>query len=107
MFPKPVHKPKKRRVRLRPKGTVCLINSPGCGGQIDWCHIRSKGAGGPDEDWNLFQACRFHHRMQHAYAFDWMFRAFPHFWEHIKSMGWEWDQKTGKLWHPYLAVDRV
>lgn len=31
----------------------------------DPAHVRSRGAGGPDEPWNLLPLCRNHHQEQH------------------------------------------
>lgn len=36
-----------------------------CGKPSDPCHIKSKGSGGPDEEWNLIALCRDHHIQQH------------------------------------------
>lgn len=33
---------------------------------MDACHVISKGAGGPDEHWNLMPLCRKHHIEQHT-----------------------------------------
>ena len=34
--------------------------------EVDAAHIRSKGAGGGDDYWNLLALCRTHHQKQHA-----------------------------------------
>jgi len=36
-----------------------------CQGQVTAHHIRSKGAGGGDELWNLMPLCMWHHRLIH------------------------------------------
>lgn len=39
----------------------------GCGSwPSDSCHVRSRGAGGPNEDFNIIPLCRACHRLQHT-----------------------------------------
>ena len=40
---------------------VCAI----CCGPADSHHIVSRGAGGPDEEWNTINLCRMHHSECH------------------------------------------
>lgn len=51
------------------KRLPCLVRFQ-CDGPVDSAHIRSRGAGGPDEGWNVIPLCRKHHSEQHA--FGWM-----------------------------------
>lgn len=37
---------------------------------VDRCHIKSRGAGGSDEDWNVIKMCRAHH--QHSHITGWV-----------------------------------
>ena len=72
----------------------------------DRCHIRSKGAGGPMEEWNLYLACRKHHRLQHRLGWGWFLEKHPVVWEHLEKKGWEKKVVLGllKLWHPNCEV---
>lgn len=83
-------------------GQCMLCGNP----QVDACHIRSRGAGGPDKDWNLLRMCREHHTQQHKMGFQWMCRKYPVLFLILRAKGWEL-QKTfdGKfdLWHPNLT----
>jgi hypothetical protein len=75
----------------------CII----CGIKADKAHIRSKGAGGPDDEWNILFLCRAHHIVQHAYGWR-KFRAqFPAVDSILKSRGWYFDD-FGKHWHDSL-----
>jgi hypothetical protein len=44
------------------KSLPCLV----CQGRsVDVAHIKSRGSGGGDEEWNLMPLCRTHHTEQH------------------------------------------
>ena len=79
-----------------------------CGeSKVDACHIRSKGAGGPDEAFNLVAMCREHHIMQHKLGWGAYLNRFPEVWVKLQQMGWTWFDCVGKakLWHERLGND--
>lgn len=49
--------------------TFQKIKSMGClvcnSKEVDIAHIKTRGSGGPDEEWNLMPLCRQHHTEQH------------------------------------------
>lgn len=73
---------------------------------VDRCHIRSKGAGGPDEEWNLISQCRAHHREQHDLNWWRYVKKHPHIMAFLREKGWEWVEVLGimKLWNPKLET---
>lgn len=52
------------------------------------CHIRSRGAGGNDEESNLYTGCVACHKMQHDKGFHYMFEKYPFFRQTIYAKGW-------------------
>lgn len=73
-----------------------------CGSRpTDPCHVRSRGAGGPDTDWNVIPMCRKHHSEQHQSGWGkFLKKYFAVKWK-LEALGWEMD-KAGKLWNPKL-----
>lgn len=65
----------------------CII----CGRKSDACHIRSIGAGGGDELYNLWPGCRYHHQLQHRFSFKYMADKFPMMDDYLKTNGWFFD----------------
>lgn len=62
----------------------CVI----CGQPAENCHIRTRGAGGTDLDWNIYHACRKHHTEQHSYGF-WIFcKKYPVMLKVLSEKGW-------------------
>lgn len=56
-FPKPIRKKDPDLLAAR-RAEGCWI----CGKQpCDASHIKTRGSGGPDEDWNVVAKCRIHH----------------------------------------------
>lgn len=76
-------------------------NCRACGDfPTDPAHIRSKGAGGPDESFNVIALCRRHHTEQHQRGW-WDFLSNkPILWFWMQSIGWQW--LDGKLWNDRL-----
>lgn len=75
--------------RIKP----CLI----CGEKSDPCHIRSKGAGGGDDEWNLLSLCRGHHTLQHSKGWKFICRTFPSVEFNLSEKGWYLDD-AGKMY---------
>lgn len=68
---------------------VCCGQSP-----CDPCHLRSKGAGGGDQRWNIVPMCRYHHSEQHAQGFYYMAKRYPLLMMVLVQKGWYFvDQK--------------
>lgn len=69
------------------RGQPCLI----CARPSDPCHVRSRGAGGGDESWNLMRLCRRHHNEQHAHG--WRVMAYKHSAINLdlRLKGWSFD----------------
>jgi hypothetical protein len=66
----------------------------------DPCHIRSRGAGGPDLPWNIIALCRTHHTEQHKIGWDRMMRKYPQVRMFMIQNGWT--KLNGRLWNPGL-----
>ena len=69
--------------------------------QIDPSHIRSVGAGGPDEEFNVVSKCRLCHSKWHAIPHSKFCRQHPTFKKVLEDMGWSFGFGN-KLWHPKL-----
>lgn len=73
--------------------TPCLA----CGKvPTDICHIRSRGAGGKDEPWNLIPLCRADHALQHFQGWERFLMSYPHVKKIIEKKGWEITHMYGK-----------
>ncbi len=91
----------KKRRRIVDRKLCRKIASEPCvisGEKAECCHIWSRGAGGPDEAWNMLPLAPRYHREQHqigwiAFLFRYGIVRF-----HLRTMGWSWDQ--GRLSHP-------
>lgn len=103
MFPKPSRK-KDRELLDRVAAMPCAV----CGNSRllnDPSHIRSRGAGGPDTDWNVVAMCRRHHTEWHAIGYLTFLDSYPSFRQCLLAMGWS---ITGSgLWHQKLSPDYI
>ncbi len=84
-------------VRKKPC-SVCRNPAPS-----DASHIRSRGAGGPDQKFNVVPHCRRHHNEWHQIGAKFFFTRYPHFWIQLEEAGWYFDLQ-GKLTHPQLEA---
>jgi len=83
------------RVRRKP----CCI----CGTRpVDASHIKTRGSGGPDADFNLRAKCRKHHIEWGALGFSRFFKKYPVLWFDLQRDGWVIE--NGKLWNEKLAT---
>lgn len=73
-------------------------------GPSDPSHIRSRGAGGPDADWNVFPKCRSCHSQWHSFGAVRFLEKFPRFKWTLDLWGWTFQ---GGLWHPKLGEREV
>jgi len=75
------------------KQNPCLV----CGRRpCDPCHIRSRGAGGPDTDWNVVAFCRIHHREQHDKGWKRFLTKYFHVRFALEAMEWKFEEYEGK-----------
>lgn len=82
--------PKKKRIKNRKvldeaSSAPCII----CFAKADPAHIRSRGAGGDDENSNLLALCRAHHTEQHAIGFVRFTEKHPKVLKALQARGWE------------------
>lgn len=70
-------------------------------GPCDASHIRSKGSGGPDEDFNVVPHCRDCHIVWHRVGWKRFLERNPIFALRLFNRGWFLDPLLG-LWHPKL-----
>lgn len=96
-------KPKRKQDRKlldAVKRIPCVV----CGKkQTDPCHVRSRGAGGSDAEFNVIPLCRIHHSEQHMMGFKVFCFTYPKVWEALKSKGWLWFD--GKIWNAKLREE--
>lgn len=75
----------------------CIVCSRGS----DPCHIRSRGSGGGDEEWNLIPLCREHHQVQHKIGWVRFCKKNPGVARVLDQNGWkfifEGDPKNGVI----------
>lgn len=94
-------------LRKKIQSQRCIACQPWINQKVDACHVRSKGAGGPDEEFNLVPQCREHHILQHKIGWGAYLKRHPKAWAHLQSMGWHWIDSVGmaKLFHEKLAKE--
>lgn len=69
---------------------MCLSN------EVDPCHIRSRGSGGPDAEFNLIRMCRKHHSEQHQIGWLKMIAKYhPLLMVALMAKGWRLDREQG------------
>lgn len=85
----------------RVRGLPCAI----CRARgVDAHHVRSRGAAGPDVDWNVAPLCRNHHQMFHQLGLRTFVIIFPAFGLWLRGRGWT--DEGGRWGHPQL-IDEV
>lgn len=63
----------------------------------DPCHIKSKGSGGPDEEWNLIGLCRNHHIESHKIGWFAFCEKYPSVMNQLMSRGWKFENQFGVI----------
>lgn len=58
---------------------------------VDACHIKTKGSGGDDVEWNLLSMCRNCHNLQHLWGFYKLCEQFPFLRQILAQKGWVFD----------------
>lgn len=67
----------------------------------DPCHIKSKGSGGTDDDWNLISLCRIHHNAQHRVGIVTFYQSERLYRLELDEKGWYLNE-LGRLWNNKL-----
>jgi hypothetical protein len=76
---------------------MCIV----CGRQAsEKHHIKTKKAGGPDEDWNLLPVCRFDHVKIHTQGIKKIAAIYPRLAGWLLQHGWKLDF-DGRKWRHY------
>lgn len=84
----------------RVRNQICLI----CGTwPCDPTHVRSRGAGGHDVDFNVAPLCRFHHIHQHRFGVFQFLKKYPEFRAWLEDHGWEINEERADLHHPRIV----
>lgn len=55
---------------------------------IDRCHIRSRGAGGSTDYFNILLMCRYDHQLQHSQGWVKFCEIYPHMEKVLNERGW-------------------
>lgn len=80
---------KDRRLLDSYRSMPCLA----CGARpSDPAHIKSKGAGGGDDKWNVMPLCRIHHSLQHTKGWWYMAETFILIHGFLVYFGWEFSE---------------
>jgi hypothetical protein len=106
MIPKP-SRLRDERVLQNRRDQPCIV----CGRSApsDPSHIRSRGAGGPDTDWNVVSMCRDHHNEWHGVGRLTFVSRYPAFGQFLKAMGWVIEAvgqgvEDVEFWHPKVLA---
>lgn len=62
----------------------CLV----CGVSSEPAHVRSRGAGGDDVDYNILALCREHHSQSHAIGWPKFCNRYPKVYDELIKNGW-------------------
>jgi hypothetical protein len=73
-------------------------------GPVDAAHIKSRGAGGPNEGFNLIFLDRICHQNQHRWGWKKFLEKFPQLKKDLTERGWEIEIVLGRfrMLHPRL-----
>jgi hypothetical protein len=87
----------------------CVIGH-GCQRPLDIHHIRSVGAGGRNDPFNLVALCRYHHCLLHHIGLNKFTEKYSSFKEFLENRGWYIDEYTKRwahknIYNPYNFKD--
>ena len=68
-----------------------------CMNPSDNCHVRSRGSGGGNEEWNLIALCRWHHIEQHKIGWVRFSNRYPAVAARLARQGWVVENRFGVL----------
>lgn len=71
----------------------------------DAAHVRSRGASGSSEGWNLIPLCRRCHRDQHAFGWSKFIEMWPGVEDALRARGWSWKSIFGRFWMTNEAAE--
>ncbi len=60
-------------------------------------HVKPRGAGGPDDDYNILKLCRVCHDRWHYRGYCDFFEEYPHVLDILEKRGWELVDMLGKI----------
>lgn len=94
-----------KQVRLEDEKVLEKVRGMGCcvcgKHPVDASHIKSRGSGGPDAEWNVVAHCRAHHSEWHTRGWKDFIRKYPQMSIKLTVLGWKWNGLD--LWHPKNA----
>lgn len=69
-----------------------------CGkyGDLDCDHVKTRGSGGNDDDFNIWLVCRLCHIKRHSKGIVWMFENIPACKHVLTTKGWELSDNLGR-----------
>lgn len=78
------------------------LNCDACGarGPNDLDHIKTRGSGGTDEQFNLLVLCRSCHQKRHQYGLNALTQIYTRLSDVLLSKGWSYDNYKGR-WTRY------
>lgn len=86
MFPKPTRNSSPKNLKkVREDFCVILICRRK---KVDAAHIKSRGAGGGDEEFNIISLCRTHHSKQHQLGWQGFALRYPEVMKALSDKGW-------------------
>ena len=62
-------------------------------------HVKTRGSGGPDEEWNLVPVSRLIHSLWHSRGNTYMARTYPIIKKWLLEHGWTYDEYTKRWVH--------
>lgn len=71
---------------------------------LEACHVRSRGAGGSNDAYNIIYMCHVSHQAQHRWGWKKFLEKYPSVKDELTSRGWVIEEVLGryKLWHHRL-----
>ncbi len=71
---------------------------------LESCHVRARGAGGPNDAYNIIYMCHASHQAQHRWGWRKFLDKYPCVKEELESRGWVIEDVLGRLrmWHARL-----
>ena len=72
-----------------------VIGCPQCR-EVSGHHLKTKGAGGDDQDWNLLPLCQLHHIEIHQLGLKLFIKKYPNIKDIIIDKGWEFNSSEAK-----------
>lgn len=64
---------------------------------VDRCHIKTRGSGGSNDDWNLVTMCRVHHTESHQLGWFRFAEKYPIVGKELRRKGWEFVDRFGLM----------